>query len=147
MKTAYRAVWCSGWLGDWCATRTKLLNLREKLLGYWSDFGFQLVYLGLRFYPESIILGLKSRNLFFQTKYRLFKMKYLTLRTYWVFRGHTIYVLAMYRLIDPDYALELLSPNQNKISHRRSAARWLPVGLRVCSSQRDARSLLAASHG
>jgi len=39
------------------------------------------------------------------------------------------------------------SPNENKISYRRSAARWLPVGLRVCSSQRDARSLLAASHG
>jgi hypothetical protein len=37
--------------------------------------------------------------------------------------------------------------NENKISYRRSAVRWLPAGLRVCSSQRDARSLLAASHG
>jgi len=39
------------------------------------------------------------------------------------------------------------SARVNKISYRRSAARRLPVGLRVCSSRRDARSLLAASHG
>jgi len=40
----------------------------------------------------------------------------------------------------------ILLPNADKISYRPSAARWLPVGLRVCSRQRDAPSLLAASH-
>ena len=37
-------------------------------------------------------------------------------------------------------------PNENKISHRRSAARPVPAGLRVWSTGRDVRSLLAASH-
>src|SRR5437868_15464657 len=36
-------------------------------------------------------------------------------------------------------------PNENKISYRRSAARPVQAGLRVCSTGRDARSLLAAS--
>src|SRR5437660_9341145 len=41
----------------------------------------------------------------------------------------------------------LETPNENKISYRRSAARPVPVGLRVCSTGRDARSLLADGMG
>ncbi len=37
--------------------------------------------------------------------------------------------------------------NENKISYRRSAARPVRAGLRVCSTGRDARSLLAAALG
>ena len=46
-----------------------------------------------------------------------------------------------------DECAALYWPNENKISYRRSAARPVPAGLRVCSTGRDARSLLAASHG
>ena len=37
-------------------------------------------------------------------------------------------------------------PNENKSSYRRSAARSVPVGLRVCGTESDARRLFFRDH-